>query len=556
MTSDPNSSAPPPPINGQPPTGPDLLPDDESISLDGLDSGGEDTSVLSFSERDGPSSGVRSWKELVRETAPDAPDNAVRAITPSADGESAFDKDLLRVVLADEPPPSEVILKDPSMVEVSIPSSPDSSRITFRLPPDLADSRPGDSSVVGPILTVGPGQYRAGHDVGASSSGIVPLRAGKAAAQDDSSAVDLGSHAVIDLPFPFEPGGTVDPHSTGAGLELARTDPNGPAAPKGFAAPTGRFRIMGAGAAGLLVGVAACTGLWFAGVLPNQSSKSAPAVSNSGADLSDLRAQIQSATRARDAEAKKAAAATAEAQRMRDDLAQAAAELALAKAAGAQATVARDRADALAVQIKRVQAAQAQLNDSIEKLTAAKATADASLAVLRDRLRHAEADAKAAKEQSQLAEAACQQSVTFATDVARRLGASTSSPADILAALERALDRKVDQTIARPSTVSTTPASEQSQAAVRAGLQAYRTGNYAAAERDFAGVADGPRATALDLYYLGLSQWRLGQLANAEASFRRGWALERASRPPPSEMQAAFERLDRADRDAVNQFRR
>jgi hypothetical protein len=322
---------------------------------------------------------------------------------------------------------------------------------------------------------------------------------------------------------------------------------------------------VGGGAAGLLAGVAVCAGLWFAGLVPNPTAKSTT-TATATPDLGEWPARVRAATEARDEEVKKSAAATADAQHVRDQLAQVNVQLTQAKSAAAQAKQARDRADALAVQVKQAEVAQAELKDSVEKLTAGKATADgklregdANLATMRDRLARAEADAKSAKDRSDVAEAARKQSAAFVAEVARRLPGHTTSQADVLAALDRALTQPGPETT---PTYSTRPSAsmvrtpEQAQQAVQAGFHSYRAANYAAAEREFARLAASPEATAIHLYYLGLAQWHEGKLADAEANFRRGWALERDSRPPPGEVEAAFERLDRADRDAVNQFRR
>jgi hypothetical protein len=420
------------------------------------------------------------------------------------------------------------------------------------------------------------------------------------AEHDESSAVDLGSHAAIDLPFPLgldstvqsarrkpaplqgpdSESGAVDLLASGdefdLGLSDVNTTPSWEAAreelpPTVPMVPAGKARLMawaGGGTAGLLAGVALCAGLWFAGLAPNQSAK--PNTTPTAApqpDLGDWPARVHAANQARDDEAKKTAAATAEAQRARDQLALATVQLTQAKTTAAQAKEARDRADALAAQVKQAEAAQAGLKDSVEKLTAGKATADtklrevdASLTALRDRLALAEADAKAAKDRSEMAEAARKQSSAFAAKVAQRLGtAATTSPADVLAALDQALARPAGESVAtiptRP-TASVLRTPEQAQRAVWAGVNAYRAGNFATAEGEFARLASSPEPTAIYWYYLGLAQWREHRIADAEASFRHGWALERASRPPPGEVDAAFERFDRADRDAVNQFRR
>ena len=143
-----------PDSNTDKPRSPD---DDESIDLGHLESVDEEASALSFTgttgSRSGGSSGsgIRSWEQLVRESGGEPgsePDNHKKR---AAGDEAASDKDLLREVLADEPPPSSIILKDPSQSEFVLPTQfqgPKSG--PFELPPDLAATRPGDSAMPTP----------------------------------------------------------------------------------------------------------------------------------------------------------------------------------------------------------------------------------------------------------------------------------------------------------------------------------------------------------------------------------------------------------------------
>ena len=434
------------------------------------------------------------------------------------------------------------------------------------------------------------------------------LGAGAADEGLGGSAVDLGSRGMVDLPFPLgvdstvgsrigsgrkpaAPASAVDPDSGTVdllaggdefdlGLVEPATSPSWAAAredlpPTVPMVPAGKGRLMawaGGGAGGVLAGVALCAGLWFAGLVPNQSAKSTtgttPAANPQQSDTAGLSAQVlQAMTTQRDDEAKKAAAATADAQQAKNQLAQMTVDLSKAKAAATQAKQAEDRAAALAAQVKQAEAAQTGLKESVDLLTAGKASADAkireadaALAEIRTRLNAANAAATAAKEKAESAEATAKQSATLAADLAQRLRvAPNASPAEFLAALDRELARPATEPPpafpSRPATSAVlTP--EQARQTVNAGFQAYRTSNYSAAERDFDRLATSPEANAIHWYYLGLSQWKQGRAADAEKSFGRGWALELNSRPPPGQVQAAFERLDRADREAVNRFRR
>ena len=634
-----------------------LSADEDAIDLGKLEPVDEGGSALSFSGKADPqaggssASGVRSWKDLVKDSAAEPVAEKVDYVTvaPAEDIDPASDKHLLHEVLADEPPPSSIILKDPSAGQMPAlkAGTNEPSSGSFVLPPDLAATKPvadlaatkpGDSSVLGHVPPTG----SVASDIWGGSSGIDLLRPpdsssgllqhtdemenpplARPASGDsskalgdatpvgsESSTVDLGSHA-IDLPFPLGLDSTVAPSDRqapavhadapdsgtvdllaageefGPGLSDSTTSPSWTQSredlPPTVAMVPAKSRLTawaGGGGAGLLVGIAACAGLWWAGVVPNQSAK--PIAPVPQADTSRLQAQIQAADQARDDATKKADAAVADAKRFRDEVAQLTAKSQAADKATAEAKQARDRAAALAAQIKQAETEQAALKQSAEKMASDKATAEAKareaeagLAPLRDRLAKAEADAKAAQDRADEAQAvvaATQKKSAAATaEIARRLKvAPTASPAEMLAALDQALAAKPATTETPPSTnvasnkppvappppASPITNSVQASQATWSGMSAFRNGNAAEAERDFARLSASPEANAISLYFLGLAQRRQGHEADAEASFRRGWELEKASRPPPAEVEAVFERLDPADRAAVNRYRR
>jgi hypothetical protein len=542
-------------------------------------------------------------------------------------------------VLADEPPPSSLILKDPSQSHTALPAEDDSKVQAFKLPPELAGSRPGDSSIL-TALPSNPDQSGMGSDIFGSSSRVDLTRPGAPAPGDsaealsgpqsavpgpgdsqmfltetpgpgsEASAVDLGGQEHVELPFRGDSGvkvggppshgprsgghgpdsGTVDllaPGEEELGFSDSMTSPGEVKPPKRLPPVVihkgSPIAWLGGGAAGLLIGLLAFGGLWYAGVVPNQKAQPAPqpvaqAPAQTAApapDHGDWPARVQAAETARADEAKKAADAAAEAKKVRDDLAKALSRIQETERAGADATKqARERADALASQIKQAEAARNELKASLDKATTDKSTADAklrdadtTLTALRSQLTNAESDARAAAEKSDQAEAARKRAAAFAAEVAKRLqaGANTSS-ADLLASLDRALSRPATApTTSIPATTPTTPAMpavaavqtpEQARQAIWAGMTAYRTGNYYAAEQDLSRVTASSQATAVDYYYLGLAQARAGHEAEADKSLRRGWELEKASRPPPAEVDAAFERLGRWDRELVNRYRR
>ena len=339
-------------------------------------------------------SGVRSWEQLVRETGADSDSGKIHYGTPLPpdNEEASSDKNLLREVLAGEPAPSDIIFKDPSLSELHLPPVDQPPAVSFTLPPDLAAPNAEDSSILSSSLPFGPGQSGFTSDVwGPPSSGVDLLRPGPpthlsgdsqertdemsdpqfvgapsedsshallgampaGSGHDESSAVDLGSHGVIDLPYPLGLDSSVEsarmkrtnppaPPSRGAdpesgavdllaaseefdlGLSDVTTTPSWEAAredlpPTVPMVPAGKNRVLawaGGGAAGLLVGVAACAGIWFAGLLPTQTAKTttAPVAAPPSPELAELRAQAVAANQAREEEAKKTVAANAEAQ--------------------------------------------------------------------------------------------------------------------------------------------------------------------------------------------------------------------------------------------------
>jgi hypothetical protein len=638
-----SKSASPPPDDEVPRHDPEEFDDAESVELGDFAPVEEGASALSFSGSSSPrnggsSSGVRSWEELVKESASDS--GIIPAgISPAAHDDEidpASDQDLLKEVLADEPPPSDLILKDPSHAHTALPVDGDSKVRAFELPPELAGSRPGDSS----ILTMpppDPGQSGMGSDIFGSSSRVDLLRTGGPASGGsaealsgpqsavpgagdsqtfltetpgpgaEASAVDLGGQEHVDLPFRADSGVKVagppshGPRSGGYGPDSGTVDLLGPGDEElgfsdsmtspGEVKPPKRLppvvirkgspsAWLGGGAAGLVLGILIFGGLWYAGVVPNQKPQPAaqPVVQTAAApasDNGDWPARVQAAEKARDDEAKKAADAAAEAQKVRDDLAKAVNRIQETERAGADAAKqVRERADPLARQIQQAEAARNELKATLDKATADKSTADSklrdadtTLTALRNQLGKAEADARAAAEKSDEAEAARKQVAAFAAEVAKRLQAgANASNADLLARLDRALTRPAaGPTTSPPATNPTTPAApavqtvqtpEQARQAVWSGMTAYRSGNYYAAEQDLNRVAASSQATAIDYYYLGLAQARSGHEAEADKSLRRGWELEKISRPPPSEVDAAFERLGRGDRELINRYRR
>jgi len=643
MTSDSNHL--PPPDNGhpRPEAGAEAF-DDEAVELGGTAPVADEGSALSFSGksavRTGGSSVIRSWNQLVKETA--AEDDDVSYDPPAGPdaAEAASDRDLLREVLADEPPPSAIILKDPSATDQpafrppsrksdpesvlgDLEAGPASGGDPFALPPDLAATRPdgasGDgrsSSRVDLLNSPVPrssGSLQRTDEVGPpplvrppSGESSDTLLGGPIPGGTESSAVDLGSEPVIDLPFPLgldstvgssvvrpaaerteplskpEPdSGTVDLLRSSAEFNLppsaGGTSPSWAAAredlpPTVPLVPAGKARLTawaGGGAVGLVAGLAACVAAWFGGFVPDRFSTTtrpptqAATVAEPAAladARSDARRQAELAGQVR----AELAAKAKEADRL-------AAQLAEAKAAADQAKQAQDRVAALAGQLQQAQAAQADLKGSMEKLTDAKAQAeaavrdaDAGLARVRDQLAKAEAAERHLNERLARAEAARNKATEFVAEVGRRLQAAhvaaAGAPAtELLAALDRALAAPPasagETALRQPSAAAGPLTPEHAEQVAQQGYAAIRENDPAAAERAFAQLAAGPESDAISQYYLGLARWKQGRYAEAEAAFRKGAALERQNRPNPADVGAAFERLTRADRALINRYR-
>ena len=320
----------------------------------------------------------------------------------------------------------------------------------------------------------------------------------------------------------------------------------------------------GGGAVGFLVGAVASFGLWYfywqpatAPITPTRSSDN-----TSATELVAARGEIQ---KAQEALSQLQTSAKAEADKAATNLKTVTSQLTQARAAANQAAKDKQRADALAEQVKQAEARRAELTASIQQLTNDKSSAEArtrdaeaTAARLRNEAEKADQAAKAARTALDQANAAARQTATFAAEVAQRLQAAPGAAAtDLLAALDRALTRPTGEpVVAVPTRRSHRRRRSRCGRPPTPGTRALRTGDAASAEREFARLAASPERNAIHFYFLGLAQWRQGEYAEADESFRRGWALERDSRPPPWEVEAAFERLGRSEREAVNRFRR
>jgi hypothetical protein len=88
-----------------------------------------------------------------------------------------------------------------------------------------------------------------------------------------------------------------------------------------------------------------------------------------------------------------------------------------------------------------------------------------------------------------------------------------------------------------------------------AGVIQYWTGDYAAAEKDFATAIRYFKDDARFYYYLGLTSWQEGKRAEANEAFQKGNELESKSRPSSAQINAMLERVQGTARQAIDQAR-
>jgi tetratricopeptide (TPR) repeat protein len=144
-----------------------------------------------------------------------------------------------------------------------------------------------------------------------------------------------------------------------------------------------------------------------------------------------------------------------------------------------------------------------------------------------------------------------------------RLLAAEGNDAELLKALDKALQEKPQREVARPTNQA--PVREPSPEPLpaedagkhfAAGLLLYRLGQYAEAERELAQAAHAQEPDARHYYFLGLAQLgQGGRQADASQSFRRAAQLERQEKPGRAVVNASLERIQGTARQTLNQFR-
>ncbi|MBX7103948.1 MAG: hypothetical protein K1X57_07695 [Gemmataceae bacterium] len=319
--------------------------DDDVVDFSSLSAEDGGSTAMSRSQLSGPLSGtsIVSWADLMKARSDEA--GAFDLEGPeSIDFDAASDRDILKKALNDEPPSGKLNVSpgEAAPADKKATGKRDTDSILDFLIEDeqassiLTPDRPGDSSRINLLrdvtgktgssqkldktdqydspLIVSPDDDDAAAEIGAIPVGGI-----------ESSAVDLGSQSVIDLPFPavdskvMGPGsgrrksrsgssqgdsGTVDLLGSGKGSGLstvpgltavagsARRDQDLPATTPVEFQPRGNGWINGV--LGGLAGVAVCVGVWMSGALPGSGSKPAPKAAAPTIDLAGSLAFLDS----------------------------------------------------------------------------------------------------------------------------------------------------------------------------------------------------------------------------------------------------------------------
>jgi hypothetical protein len=203
--------------------------------------------------------------------------------------------------------------------------------------------------------------------------------------------------------------------------------------------------------------------------------------------------------------------------------------------------------------------AQAKRNDDA-RIAAEKALKDAEARIARltaEQQEKADAAAKAADERvrAEAAEAATakkslaefQHALSLKLSDANLL-ASNAKPADLLAGVDKALER-------RTPVIHVNFDSLQGERLFSSGLRAYRDRDFGLAEQHLAAAIKANDRDARVHYLLGLARYQLGRQEEAQAEFYAAAALERQFLPSPREVDEIFARLPSSDRSVVGQYR-
>jgi hypothetical protein len=647
--------------------------DDESVDFRHHPASEESVSGLSGAKS---GSSVLTWDELVRQQ--NADDQVELGASESAvDFDAASDHDILREVLAGEKPPSKVIPRTKSHPELKVdviagqvdatgpatktnppdppPTAPigigsghnprvtpveDDDDASFHIG---ADTTSGDGSSILSSLGIDAGSFtQSGEMTSGSRVDLLAHLRPKAGASnlpapsdhfkspprddeaqygdeyaddDDSSAVDLGSREVVDMPYPLGVDSSVgssvvggrphgEPLSSQSGGDSAAVDLLDPSnefnlhrqpgmssvveALRGDSAhdlpptvpmsPISRDRVVawvGGSAMGLVASAAVFAVLYSTGLVRFSSddlgkpvvgvTAKNPAVQSPelAGELAAIRNQYNDLEKktAADAAAAKSQLADARAQSEKATQELQASTLEKEKLAG-EARRLREQVEGLNQQANQGQGdfkALAKRNDDA-RIAAEKALKEAEDRIVRltaAQQEKADAVAKAAQERvrAEAAEAATAKKALAEFQHALNL---KLSDANLLAGNAKPADllAGVDKALERRAPVSHGNFdSLQAERFFSTGLRAYRDRDFGLAEQNLAAAVKANDRDARVHYLLGLARYQLGRQDEAQAEFHVAAALERQHSPTSREVDEIFARLPNSDRSVIGQYR-
>jgi hypothetical protein len=648
--------------------------DDESVDFRHHPGSEENVSGLSGAKS---GSSVLTWDELVRQqNADDQVELGANASESSVDFDAASDHDILREVLAGEKPPSKVIPRTKShpelKVDVNAPQLESSRTATNASPPNTAptvpigsgtgnnprvtpveddddasfhigvDTSSGDGSSILSSLGIEAGSFTQSGEMTSGSrvdllahlrpkGGASSVPAGsdeikslsrddeaqygdEYADDDDSSAVDLGSREVVDMPYPLGVDSSVNssvlggrhgtPSSSQSGGDSAAVDLLDPAnefnlhrqpgmssvvealrgdsghdlPPTVPMSPISRDRVVawaGGSAIGLLASALVFALLYSTGLVRFGSDNLAKPVVNTTArgpetqnspllsELTAVRNQYTDLEKKTAADAAAAKNQLADARAKSDKAAQDLQASTLEKEKLAdEARRLREQVEGLNQQANQGQGdfkAQAKRNDEA-RIAAEKALKDAEARLARltaAQQEKADAATKAAEDRvrAEASEAATAKKALAEFQHALNL---KLSDANLLAGNAKPADllAGVDKALERRTPViHGNFDSLQAERLFSSGLRAYRDRDFGLAEQHLASAIKANDRDARVHYLLGLARYQLGRHDEAQAEFYAAAALERQYLPSPREVDEIFARLPSSDRSVVGQYR-
>lgn len=633
--------------------------DDAVVDFGHMPTNPDGSASLSHSQISGPLSGtsVVSWTELMKARADEEAKLQYDSLE-NIDLDTASDQDLLEKALASEPPSGKLNIPQDDRPHGSLSKEfidlddeiarkqsktrrrTEDETILPNFPIDeqtssILDDGRGDSSKINLLSDQeSPIDVEIVDDDAEVGAAVTP--------SGESSAIDLGSQSVVDLPYPIEgssstsgtksksgrsskrhraDSGRVDLvagngddlanaqglTAVGSGLRRGTGDPSTKRVDVARASSSG---WVGGGLIGGLTGVAICAGIWFSGALdrpaaqqstqqlppqlpqPSASDTTIAAVrdvlSQAKLDTADPAAALTKLLEDRSASdlAKKKAeaekqAADDERKAMRDQVKDLNAQLTAtqqnAKTFENLQKTAEDNLKNAMSQLADAQASQKKADDErkqIEndlkavqaRLAAIKPTApptdNSELNRLKDEREKLEAKAKELESQlvvltraSENLQRTVRDLGTFVASVRQKLQVPPdANPSEVLTALDSTLAAKPLPELGPllPGTMTSDPRADR---AFHRGISQYRAGNFIDAENEFLSATKLQNRDARFWYYLGLTQFALGQAVKSQESLKQGLDREQRNLPRPDTIDAMLERMSANERAIINRAR-